>query len=347
MDPTKPTLLLTGGTGFIGHHMVEHYLRNTDWNIEILDRYSYAGCMRRVVDVLYGSNIDPVHGEPVYDPTRVSFVFGDIRSDLSPVVPHIPLAPDYIIHAAAETHVDRSLESPLDFVQSNVNGTFNMLQLGRYYQELGSLKKFVHVSTDEVYGPAPPGVDWKEWERYRPSNPYSATKAGADMLSIAWATSFRLPVLTSHTMNNFGERQHHEKMVTKTIRSLLAGEPCIVHGLEGNIGSRKWLHARNHADALLFLLTKCPDLPSGDIVNVVGEVEMNNLQIVELIANEMGVTPQVEHVDFHSTRPGHDLRYSLDGTKLTDLGWKAPVPFEESMRRTIRWTLDHPQWLSE
>lgn len=329
------SVLVTGGAGFIGHHVVEHFLRNTDWEIVILDALNYAGNLNRL------TNIDSFEANR----HRVKFVYHDLRAPIMEGVAGMIGQVDYILHLAAETHVDKSLQDPTPFVYSNVVGTLNMLEFARNYQT--DLKRYIQISTDEVYGPAPEGINWKEWDRLKPSNPYSATKAGADCLALAYANSYKTSIIITRTMNNFGERQDPEKFVPKTIRHLLRGEKVIIHGTPDNIGSRHWLHARNHADALLFLLTHGEN---GEIYNVVGDIELDNLEmankIAKVVMNRELIAEEVEFIDFYKSRPGHDRRYALDGMKIREAGWEPKVPFDESLERTIKWTLKHREWLN-
>ena len=326
----KMKILITGGTGFIGHHMIEHFIKNTDWKIIVLDRLSYAGDMNRVVD----SGVDL---------SRIRFVYHDIRATINKRIANEIGEVDYIVHAAAETHVENSLVEPEPFIYTNMVGTFNMLE---YARKVKSLKKYIQVSTDEVYGPAPKGVNWQEWDRLSPSNPYAATKAGGDCLAMAYKKSYRLPVTITRTMNNFGERQHPEKFVPMIIKRILSGDEISVHGEKKKdtwlSGSRIWLHARNHADAILFLLKSETDEA---IINVVGDTEVSNLDMVKLIGNIMNKEPKWKWMDFHSSRPGHDVRYSLDGNKLFQMGWVSPMKFEESMKKTIEWTIKNSRYL--
>lgn len=327
-------ILVTGGAGFIGHHVVEHLLKNGDWEIVILDGLNYSGNLNRLAAI----NIFEANRY------RIKFIYHDLRAPIIGGTANMIGEVDHILHLAAETHVDRSLQDPTPFVYSNVVGTLNMLEFARNYQT--DLKRYIQISTDEVYGPAPEGVYWKEWDRLRPSNPYSATKAGADCLALAYANSYKMPIIVTRTMNNFGERQHPEKFVPKIIRHVLKEEKVIIHGTPDNIGSRHWLHARNHADALLFLLTHGEN---GEIYNVVGEIELNNLEmankIAKVVMNRELMAEEIEFIDFHKSRPGHDRRYALDGTKMREMGWKPPVPFDGSLKKTIKWTLQHKEWL--
>ena len=322
-------VLITGVAGFFGHHLLEHTLRNTDWEVVGLEGINYAGSLGRIQD------IEVFRGNE----HRVKMVWHDLRSPFNDIVANQIGEVDYVIHLAAETHVDRSLDDSLPFVLTNVLGTCHLLEYIKHNQP--SLIKYDQFSTDEIFGAAPFGVDYREWDRHKPSNPYAASKAGADDLAISFAHSFKLPIFITHTMNMFGERQHPEKFIPMTIRKVLLGETVTIHGTEGNVSTRKWIHCRNAADAVVFLLEHGV---AGDKYNIVGE-ESSVLDIAKFIANVVGKPLNYEYLDFHSTRPGHDLRYSLDGSKLAEMGWQAPIGFLDSIEKTVRWTLDNQQWL--
>lgn len=320
-------VLLTGSCGFAGAHILRHVMETTDWHVLALDRLTYAGDMDRISE--YRQN------------PRLTFIYHDFRAQLSAGVLRRLEGTDYIIHNGAESDVSRSLSDPEPFVQSNVVGTFNMLEAAK---KLGC-ERYVQVSTDEVLGPAPEGTDHIETDPIRPSNPYSAAKAGAEALAYAYFKSYRVPTVISRTMNLMGERQHVEKMVPMTIRKVLAGEVVTIHGNAEAIGSRKWLHARNQAAALCFLLTN-PAVRDGETYHVAGD-EKNNLEIATLIAAILGRKLEYEMLDFHAVRLGHDRRYSLDDRKLRALGWKPQVDFLSSLQRTVEWTVrpENRVWL--
>ena len=342
----KKRVLITGGLGFIGSHTVEHYLLKTDWDIVVIDALRHAGRVERVVDV------------QGYDPDRVTLVWHDLRAPLHRMIKHQLGHIDYIINMASDSHVDRSITSPVDFVQNNVTLVLNMLE---YAREVG-VEKFIQVSTDEVYGPAPAGHSHVEGEPFFPSNPYAASKAAQEMIAFSYWRTFGVPLIITNTMNNFGERQDMEKFVPMTIRKILNGEKNIVHAKKENIksgsewisGSRVWLHARNHADAIKFILESIPpvmysnqdDIQKPVRFNIAGDKEISNLDIVKMIAQIIGTEPKIEFVDFHSSRPGHDLRYSLDGTALRKAGWMMPISTEESFDRMVKWMLANDRWLA-
>jgi len=323
-------LLLTGGSGFIGHHTVEHLLKNTDWNIVVLDALTYAGDVNKVTDV------------GVFDPARVRVVWHDLRAPVMDSLVERIGNVDYVINMASESHVDRSIADPVPFVQNNIALVLHMLEYARQVQPT----KFIQISTDEVYGPAPIGYDFAEWDTMLPSNPYAASKAAQESIAVSYWRTYGTPVAIVNAMNAFGERQHPEKFIPLTIDHLRNGRTVPVHaewvGDAWEPGSRYWLHARNIADALVFLLREVefdryPDADRPSKYHVVGTEELDNLEVVTRIAAILEVEPRVEFVDFHTERPGHDRRYALDGSKLAAAGWKPPYSFDRSLRQTVAW----------
>lgn len=330
--------LITGGAGFIGHHLVQYLLEKTDWELVLLDRLDLSGTLSRIAE------LPAIESGAARN--RIRFVYHDFKAPISEHTAARIGDVEYILHLGASTHVDRSIADPLLFVTDNVVGTANLLEHARTQK---NLKCFVNFSTDEVFGPAPEGYAHREDEAYRPSNPYSASKAGAASMGYAYHITYKLPVITTYAMNNFGERQHPEKLVPKTIRSVLRGEPMPIFatidpttGWATAIGSRYWIHCRNTASAVLFLLRH--GVP-GESYNIVGSDELTNLEMAERIARIVGKPLIPEFVDFHKTRPGHDRRYALDGTKLKTLGWVPEVAFEDSLRNTVEFSLRNSQWI--
>lgn len=325
-------ILLTGGAGFIGHHIAEHILKTTDAELVFLDRLDCSGSLNRIAEI---------DGWDVFK-SRCRWVWHDLRADINSTArAHIGKV-DIVLHLAAGTHVDRSITDPLSFVFDNVVATANVLEFAR----TSDIERMVYFSTDEVFGPAASGVAYKEWDRYKSGNPYSATKAGAEELCLAYHNTYGTPVLITHCMNVFGERQNVEKFIPKVIRQVSEGQTVTIHTDKSRrvSGSRFYIHARNVADAVMFLLRMGS---SGDKYNIVGEREVSNLELAKLIAEIQGKPLSYEMVDFHSSRPGHDLRYALDGTKMEAMGWKPPVTFTESLKRVVRWTLQHKErWLA-
>lgn len=332
-------ILLTGAAGFIGAHMVEHLLKNTDWEIVIFDKLTYAS-----------DGLGRLRDTGVLKNNRVELFACDITKPISDgTIKEIDKV-NYIVHMAAETHVDNSISGPRAFVEANVMGTFEMLEFAR---KLSGLEKFIYFSTDEVFGPAKTGYAFKEWERYNSTNPYSATKAGGEELCLAWANTFGVPVGITHTMNNFGERQHPEKFIPSVVRKILSGETIHIHSNKDKTvsGSRFYIHCRNTSDAILYLLNYIN--VTRDKFNIVGEKEVSNLDLVltihKLLEKVTGSSHKLYYdlVDFHSSRPGHDLRYALDGTKMKTLGWAPPNSFEDSLEKAVRWMVDpkNVRWL--
>jgi dTDP-glucose 4,6-dehydratase len=322
-------ILITGGAGFIGHHLVEHILKTTDWKIVLIDRLNYAS-----------HGFDRLREIGAYKNRRVEIHTHDITQKFSVGLLKEIGEVRYIAHLAAETHVDNSIEDPEPFVVSNVLGTFRMLETARLLQP----EQMVYFSTDEVFGPAPPGVCYKEWDRYNSTNPYSASKAGGEELCLAWANTYNVPVFITHTMNAFGERQHGEKFIPSTIRKVLNNEVVTIHSdpTQTVSGSRFYIHARNIASAVLFLLEHAT---TREKYNVVGDREVTNLELAEFIAECLKRTLRYDMVDFHSSRPGHDLRYALDGSRLESMGFRYPKSFEASLEKVIRWTVNNEGWI--
>ena len=328
-------IMLTGGAGFIGHHLLEHLLSHTDYEIVCLDRLDTSGSLHRMHEVLESEK-----GIKESWKKRVSFCFHDLKSEINDIVSYNLGHIDIIIHLAAASHVDRSIEDPMSFVMDNVVGTTNLLD---YTRRLDNLELFMNFSTDEVFGPAPQGIKYKEWDRYDSTNPYSASKAGAEEMCLAFANTYKMPVIITHTMNVFGERQHPEKYIPMCIKRILSGEKISIHASsQGDPGKRHYIHARNVSAAVLFLLDKWT---TREKYNIVGEVELDNLQLAQKIADILGKPLNYELVDFHSSRPGHDLRYALDGSFMQSIGWNIPVSVDESLERTIKWTLENKRWL--
>jgi len=325
-----PKILITGGCGFVGHHFVEHFLKTTDWSISILDKLSYAA-----------NGFDRIRDIGAYDDSRLSLYTYDLENEISQGITKENSTTEYILHLAAESHVDGSIKDPMKFVRSNVVGTGNILEFARRCK---NLKAFVMFSTDEVFGPAPAGIRFKESDPYNCTNPYSATKAGAEQLTLAYMNTYNVPGFITHTMNVFGERQHPEKFIPMCIKRILGGEKIFIHAdkqLE-KPGSRFYIHARNVANAVHFLLGR---FEQREMYNIVGEQEVDNLTLVKFIASLLRKSPVWEPVDFHSSRPGHDLRYALDGSKMKGLGWRLPLDFKQSLSKTIEWYINNPRWL--
>lgn len=327
-------VLVTGGCGFIGHHLVEHLYMNTDWDIVVLDKLNYAS---------FG--YDRLRSTGVLSSSRVRVFSYDISHPLSDGLKMEIGDVNILVHMAAETHVDNSIRDPVSFVKNNVMSTLYILEYARELRGRG-LDLFFYFSTDEVYGPALGDKLYREDDRHNPTNPYSASKSAAEQLCMSYYNTYGVPVMRINVMNAFGERQHVEKFIPKVIRSVLLGEKVYIHSYPDRktSGTRFYIHARNIAAGVLFLLNNGK---VGDSYNLTGEREISNLEMAQMISGYMGMELDYEMVDFHSDRPGHDLRYGLDGGKMAGMGWELPVSFEDSLRRTVLWTLENRDWLRE
>lgn len=336
-------VLLTGGAGFIAHHMVEYLLNNTDVNIVTLDRLDYSGNLNRLNEV--------VMSVPEIERKRVKTVFHDLKAELNPQIVYVIGKIDIILHLAAGSHVDRSIEYPMEFILDNVVGTANILEFAR---KCDNLERFVYFSTDEIFGPAPDGIKYKENDRYNSTNPYSASKAGGEELTVAYENTYKLPCYITHTMNVFGERQHPEKYIPLCIKKIRDGEVVTVHSnaTKTQAGSRHYIHASDVADAVWFILNyDHSQLKTNDFggakchkFNIVGSTELDNLTLAKFIAECQNKKLKYEMIDFHSQRPGHDLRYALDGSKMKNMGWQSK-PVYHTLESTVRWTLSNNRWL--
>lgn len=335
--------LITGGAGFIAHHLIGQILKNTDWEIITLDRLDYSGNLNRLHDLML--SFDPEVRK------RVKIVHHDLKAELNPLIRMEIGQVDYVLHLAAGSHVDRSIEYPMEFVMDNVVGTCNILEFARTQN---NLERFVYFSTDEVFGPAPNGIKYQENDRYNSTNPYSATKAGGEELAVAYENTYGLPIYITHTMNVFGQRQHPEKYIPMCIRRICNGEMITIHSDSTRTipGSRHYIHAEDVSSAVLFLLdyngtfeptwgnAKCPKF------NIVGAEELNNLELAQIIADGQGKELNYELVDFHSSRPGHDLRYALDGNKMKEMGWVPSRSVRERIIEVVNWTLENDRWIN-
>lgn len=340
-DISKKRILLTGAAGFVGHHFVEGILKETDWEIVILDGLTYAGDPNRLTNISCWEQ----------EKHRVNFVWWDLRSELNYSIEKEIGEVDFVVHMAAESHVDRSISDAKPFIMSNILGTYHLLE----YIRKRPVKKFIYFSTDEVFGPITEG-GWKEDSRHAPGNPYSATKAAAEDLCLAYANTYKLPIIITNTMNVFGERQHPEKYIPLVISKVLKGEQVTIHSNPDRTkaGTRFYIHARNALKAILFILNNTNEFldvkdPMKGRFNIVGEKEIDNLALAQIIAEVVGKELKYEMVDFHSSRPGHDLRYGLDGSKLKEMGFNYPSTFEDTLNKTITWFLkqENSKWLKD
>ena len=326
-------LLVTGGAGFIGSAVVRLAVARGH-EVVNLDALTYAACLE---------NVASVSGSLLY-----TFEQADIR-DL-PALEEIfqKHQPDAVMHLAAESHVDRSIDGPQAFIETNVMGTYNMLQAARqYWEALGKPDafRFHHISTDEVFGSLGATGQFTEETPYDPRSPYSASKASSDHLVRAWAETYGLPVVLTNCSNNYGPYHFPEKLIPVVILSALAGKPIPIYGKGENV--RDWLHVEDHADALLLVLEKGA---LGRSYNIGGENERSNLELVQTIciildALRPASEPYADLIEFVSDRPGHDLRYAIDPTRIREeLGWRPSVTVEAGLEKTVRWYLENEEW---
>lgn len=337
----KKRVLLTGIAGSIGIHVFAHIMHNTDWEVVGVGSFRHKGLVDRIVEI--------TGDHPDWLP-RLKMITHDLSAPFSELtkakIGHI----DYIINLASLSDVEASIQDPANFIRNNVELITNMLEYAREIKP----EAFIQFSTDEVYGASQTRHDvYKEWAPLVPSNPYAASKAMQEMACIAYWRTYNVPVVITNTMNNFGEMQQPFKYPVMIQKAIAAGEEITIHGNEnGDIGSRSYIHSRNAADALLFIL-KQPvymhvpgkaDKP--DRYNIAGDKQLDNLELAQLIAKLMGKELKYKLTNFHETRPGHDPHYGLDNTKLKEMGWTSPVSFEDSLKNTIEWQTAHPTWIS-
>jgi dTDP-glucose 4,6-dehydratase len=341
------TVLITGGAGFIAHHVIDKMLRETDYKIVCLDRLDISGNLNRLHDML-------LEHDPKLVSQRLRIVFHDLKAELNSQIVQDIGHVDIVLHLAAGSHVDRSIQYPMEFVQDNVVGTVNMLDYAR--KNFPNLEKFVYFSTDEIFGVAPPGVSYREYDRYNSTNPYSASKAAAEEFCVAYENTYKMPIIVTHTMNVFGERQHPEKFIPSTIQKVRDGDTVIIHAdpTRTQAGTRMYIHAKDVAEGLMFILNALPAgyKHSGDYghahcpkFNLVGTEEIDNLTLAQMIAAAQGRELIYEMTDFHTSRPGHDLRYALDGGLLKQLGWEPKIRLSERIQEVVKWTLENDRWL--
>ena len=344
-------VLLTGASGFIGAHCLKYLFEKTDWFVVALDSFKHKGTYSRLSEIDIPSDrflllrhdlsvpIDEVLGNKIVD-KRISSNGELLESGI-----------DVIINMASDSAVGRSVEDPAFCWTNNCSLILNVLEFARIVKP----KVFFQVSTDEVYGDCPEGRSHLEWDPILPSNPYAASKAAQESLAISYWRSFDVPVVITNTMNNIGEWQDKEKFLPNIVWKVATNQEVEIYGEQDSegeykIGSRFYLHARNHADLLVWLSDmSVSSFANGDLMpdryNVVGDVELSNLEMAKLVAEIMGKNLNYRIVSSHSVRKGYDRRYALDGSKLKNMGWRQPVSFFEGVERVVKWTLDNPWWI--
>lgn len=332
-------ILVTGGAGFIGSAVIRHLIWNTSHEVANLDKLTYAGNLESLASVS-GSSRYRFYRVDICDAVALDKVFAEFR-------------PTAVMHLAAESHVDRSIDGPADFIQTNIVGTYALLEAARRYwcalePELKAAFRFHHISTDEVYGDLE-GTDdlFTETTAYAPSSPYSASKASSDHLVRAWQRTYGLPTIVTNCSNNYGPYHFPEKLIPHMILNALAGKPLPVYGDGSQI--RDWLYVEDHARALVEVVTRGE---IGETYNIGGHNEKRNLEVVETICALLDeLKPAAdgrsykEQITFVKDRPGHDHRYAIDASKIErELGWKPQETFESGIRKTVQWYLDNRQW---
>jgi dTDP-glucose 4,6-dehydratase len=329
-------VIVTGGAGFIGSAVCRHFIMDLGYDVVVVDKMTYAGNLASLA--------------PVASSSRYAFERHDICDAGAMAGVFAKYQPDAIVHLAAESHVDRSISGSDVFVKTNVLGTFTLLEAARTYltsrrRAAGADFRFIHVSTDEVYGSLGADGLFTETTPYDPSSPYSATKAASDHLAKAWQRTYGLPVIVSNCSNNYGPYHFPEKLIPLIILNALERKPLPVYGDGSNV--RDWLYVEDHARALGIILAKGRP---GETYNIGGRNERKNIDVVRQICSWMDRLRPVnsshhEHICFVTDRPGHDHRYAIDATKLeTDLGWRAQETFETGIEKTVRWYLENAHW---
>jgi dTDP-glucose 4,6-dehydratase len=331
-------LLVTGGAGFIGSAVVRLAIARGH-EVVNLDALTYAACLENVASIAHNP--------------RYTFEKADIRDRAALDRIFAAHKPDAVMHLAAESHVDRSIDGPGDFIETNITGTYNMLEAARkYWTDAGRFAhfRFHHISTDEVFGSLPndPAVQFTEDTPYDPRSPYSASKASSDHLVRAWHETYGLPVVLTNCSNNYGPYHFPEKLVPVIILNALAGKPLPIYGDGSNI--RDWLYVEDHADALLLVVAKGA---LGRSYNIGGENERTNLQLVQTLCGILDAKrpkqsgSYADQIKFVTDRPGHDARYAIDPTRIRqELGWRPSVTVDEGLEKTVQWYLDNEAWWS-
>ena len=338
---TNKNILVTGGAGFIGSAVIRYLINETNSNILNIDKLTYAGNLE---------SLETVSNNP-----RYQFLHADICDKVAMTKAFDDFEPDIVMHLAAESHVDRSIDGPMDFIQTNILGTYTLLEVARaYYQGLSDDKKhsfrFHHISTDEVYGDLEGTQDlFTEATSYSPSSPYSASKASSDHLVRAWHRTYGLPVVVTNCSNNYGPYHFPEKLIPLVILNALDGKPLPVYGDGKQI--RDWLYVEDHARALYLVATTAK---VGETYNIGGHNEKQNIDVVKTICTILdNIKPRTDgqsytqQITFVKDRPGHDLRYAIDASKINkELGWQPQETFESGIQKTVEWYLSNQAWVN-
>lgn len=321
----KKKILISGCSGMVGSHVLKYFLENTDHEFVCVCGWEHKGEPAKVQWAMKGHE------------SRVKVITHDLSKPFTPRIEKALGTPDIILNIASDSHVDRSIDEPVDFIQNNVNIALTMLEFARKVKPI----LFLQFSTDEVYGVAPEGINHTEWSPIIPSNPYSASKACQEAIAISYWRTYGVPVVITNTMNVYSEQQDWEKFIPLCVNKILKGEELTVHAYPGatKAGSRFYIHANSVAEAVNFIMNKpvglYPNTDRPDRYNIVGDVEMDNLSLAKVIACILNKQLNYKLVDFHSSRPGHDTRYALDGTKLAQMGWQPSQNFNSKIEETV------------
>jgi len=334
-------LILTGIGGSIGCHTFAHIMTNTDWEVVGIDSFRHKGWTDRIVEMF--------DHHPEWQ-KRLTVITHDLVAPFSPIIKKNIGKVDYIINMASLSDVEASIVDPVPFVQNNVALMLNMLEFAREVEP----EAFIQVSTDEVYGPTDgKDLQYKEGAPRVPSNPYAASKAMQEDACIAYWRAYNVPLIIINMMNNFGEMQQPSKYPVMIQKAIADGKEITIHGEAGDIGSRSYIHSRNSADAMLFLLNNVTPhihvpgkVDEPDRFHIAGDRQLDNLELAQLIADLMGKELKYRLIDYHRTRSGHDKHYGLNDDKIKELGWKPPLTFEESLKNTIDWQQKNPRWIN-
>lgn len=329
-------ILITGGAGFIGSALVRYLVEEIQAQVLVFDKLTYAGNLENLASIASSPNYEFVHG----DICEIKLVRDTLAT----------FQPNHIMHLAAESHVDRSITGAKTFIDTNINGTFTLLEAAREYyftlnHDLKAKFRFLHVSTDEVYGTLGDEGMFEENTPYDPSSPYSASKAASDHLAKAWFRTYGLPVIISNCSNNYGPYHFPEKLIPLNIINALENKPITIYGKGHNI--RDWLYVHDHARALHLI---CRKGKLGETYNVGGRNERSNIQVIEKICEIMDEllpqnSPHSRLITFVADRPGHDARYAIDASKLeNDLGWRALENFDTGIKKTVKWYIENREW---
>jgi len=338
--------MVTGAGGLVAHKTIENFLETTDWKIIALMRLDFSGKLNRLEEMLKSKTEE--------QKSRVKILYGDLKAEINPQMAMDIGQVDYIVHIAAATHVDRSIEAPVEFLWDNVVGTVNILEFARKTQP--NLDRFIYFSTAEAYGPAPRGVVYKEYDRYNSNNPYAASKAAAEEFAVSYENTYRMPIVVARTMNVFGDRQAPWKYIPSVYTSVKQGKEVTIHGDKTGkaAGSRRYIHVQDVADAVSFILAIPKEYKhKGEYggakipkFNIVGQEEIDNLSLAKMVAKSMDKNLKYNMIDFHSSRPGHDLRYAMSGDILKDMGWVPKADLAQRVQEFIKWMDNNQDWMS-